>query len=86
MKGATPRGIVNGALKVAVPYAFHRDRIVEPKSAGVLAAAIRETYGADAKVEVEIESQTPVAGGNDVWQQALQSFGGKLSEKGGFDA
>jgi len=85
LKSATPQAIVEGILTVSVQYPFHRERLSDQKNRKLLEAVVSAALGNGdrVKVQVTVDSSSDDRGADpaaDVWQQALQAFGGEAIE------
>ncbi|MBI4090113.1 MAG: DNA polymerase III subunit gamma/tau [Candidatus Kerfeldbacteria bacterium] len=87
LKTATPRGIVNGRVELSFAYAFHRERVLEPRNRAIIESALSAVVGMAVNVDASVDStaarQSPGAAPDSrpgltdqVWDQALRSFGG----------
>ena len=96
LKTATPCGIVDGVLTLSFPYAFHCERLLDARNKGVVEGVLSSIVGSRITVQTVVsreasasaESSARTPGGpatgttDDVWQQALTSFGGVLVSEG----
>lgn len=80
LKTSSPRGIVDGVLTIAFPYAFHRERVMEKKNLTVIESALSDIVGHSIRIEAVVDqaasppsSAAPAT--DEVWQQALKVFG-----------
>ncbi len=90
LKTAEPRGILDGTMTLAFRYAFHSERVVDVRNRHILETALTALLGTKTSVAAVVETpeqmdhKPPVAaksesepGDSDLWQQALQAFGGE---------
>ncbi len=98
LKTATPCDIVDGVLKLSFPYAFHSERILDARNKPVVEGVLSTVIGSHIRIETSVshdsvapvsvaanapvDAQPVIQNADDVWQQALKSFGGTLASEG----
>lgn len=96
LKTSTPCDIVDGVLTLSFPYAFHSERLLDARNKGVVENVLSSVIGTHVEIETVVSQESPAPAAtedrndakpiqntnDDVWTQALKTFGGSMVPEG----